>query len=395
MKILIISDNYPPEKNALANRAFAISNYLSKFYETTVLTCFPNYPYGKICNKYKTNNFYKKEIFNNVSIIRLKSYIAKKNNGILNFLDYLSFGINSFIYSIFKKKDLIIASSPPLPVAFFSILVSRITFTPCILEIRDIWSDSILELEITKSQLIIFFLRLIEKLSYLMANKIYCVTDTMKKILISRGVNSNKIFIRPNGYIKKDYQFRKSRIIRHFAKFKKYTNFTFIGTVGESQDFETLIEIAKFFKNKNIIFNIIGSGSKFEWLKKKIQDQKLNNVFLFKQIENSNNYEIYKNINYFFSFLKQIKVFESVIPSKLYDNIYHKKFTLFFGPKGEASNFLRKNHLGFPVHNKAGLINKIKFLEKSKISFPITNTQKFSRNFVSSKIIEDISELIK
>ena len=41
MKILLISDNYPPENNALSNRAYANSRYLSKHHDVSVLTCFP------------------------------------------------------------------------------------------------------------------------------------------------------------------------------------------------------------------------------------------------------------------------------------------------------------------------------------------------------------------
>ncbi len=53
MKILFITDNFPPEKNALANRSFINSKILSKDFDTTVITCFPNYPYGKIFKGFK------------------------------------------------------------------------------------------------------------------------------------------------------------------------------------------------------------------------------------------------------------------------------------------------------------------------------------------------------
>ena len=151
MKILLISDNYPPENNALSNRAYANAHYFSKYHDVSVLTCFPNYPFGKIFKNYNKKKIILKEEEENIKIFRIKTFITKKNNGILSFFDYLSFGVNSFFFSFFLKKDLIIASSPPLPVAFFSILASKITFTKNILEVRDIWSDSIYELGISRN----------------------------------------------------------------------------------------------------------------------------------------------------------------------------------------------------------------------------------------------------
>ena len=395
MKILLISDNYPPENNALSNRAYANSRYLSKHHDVSVLTCFPNYPFGKIFKNYNQKKIILKEEKENIKIFRIKTYIAKKNNGILSFLDYLSFGINSFLFSFFLKKDLIIASSPPLPVAFFSLLASKITFTKNILEIRDIWSDSIYELGISRNLLSIKILKLIELICYKLADKIFCVTETMRQKIISHGINPDKILIRPNGYIKLKNNFKKSNLELHFARHKNYTNFTFIGTIGESQDFQILLDISIFLKNEKIIFNIIGEGSRFLWLKENIKKRNIKNIFLFSQKKYNNNLTIYKDIDYFFSFLKKIKIFESVIPSKIYDHIYQKKITLFYGPKGEASKMINTNKFGFSTHNQAELLNKIRFLNsnKNKIVFPRSNTYYFSREHVALNMIKDINKM--
>ena len=335
-----------------------------------------------------------KEEEENIKIFRIKTFIAKKNNGILSFFDYLSFGVNSFFFSFFLKKDLIIASSPPLPVAFFSILASKITFTKNILEVRDIWSDSIYELGISRNLITIKILKFIEFISYKLANKIFCVTETMRQKIISLGINPNKILIRPNGYIKLKNNFKKSSLELHFSKYKNYTNFTFIGTIGESQDFNILLDISVFLKNEKIIFNIIGEGSRFQWLKENIKKRNIKNIFLFNQ-KKYNNLTIYKDVDYFFSFLKKIKIFKSVIPSKIYDHIYQKKVTLFYGPKGEASKMINANKFGYSTHNQAELLNKIRFLNsnKNKIVFPRSNTNSFSREHVALNMIEDINKI--
>ena len=47
MKILLITDNYFPEANALANRSTSHAKFWSKKDKVFVITCFPNHPMGK------------------------------------------------------------------------------------------------------------------------------------------------------------------------------------------------------------------------------------------------------------------------------------------------------------------------------------------------------------
>ena len=78
MKILLISDNYYPEVNALSNRSTEHSKFWSQNEEVVVLTCFPNHPTGKIFCKYKKKKIYSREVYKNLTVIRVWSYIAKK-----------------------------------------------------------------------------------------------------------------------------------------------------------------------------------------------------------------------------------------------------------------------------------------------------------------------------
>ena len=86
MKILLITDNYFPEANALANRSTSHAKFWSKKDKVFVITCFPNHPMGKKFKKYSHINFFKKEVHGNLIIFRIWSFISKKDNSILNFL---------------------------------------------------------------------------------------------------------------------------------------------------------------------------------------------------------------------------------------------------------------------------------------------------------------------
>ena len=54
MKIIIVSNYYPPEIGAASNRIYNLSNSLSKYYDSVnVIAPLPNYPTGKIYKNYR------------------------------------------------------------------------------------------------------------------------------------------------------------------------------------------------------------------------------------------------------------------------------------------------------------------------------------------------------
>jgi hypothetical protein len=56
MKILFLTDNFPPESNAPANRTFDhCVEWVKKGADVTVITCNPNFPKGKLFDGYKNN----------------------------------------------------------------------------------------------------------------------------------------------------------------------------------------------------------------------------------------------------------------------------------------------------------------------------------------------------
>ena len=112
MKILFLSDNYYPEVNAPAVRTHEhCVNWVKKGFNVTVITCFPNFPKGKVYRGYK-NKLYQREIIDGVNVIRVWSYIAENKGFFKRILDYFSFCVSSFICGVFLDFNIIIGTSP-------------------------------------------------------------------------------------------------------------------------------------------------------------------------------------------------------------------------------------------------------------------------------------------
>ncbi len=193
MKILFLSDNFYPEANAPANRTYEhCREWVRKGAEVTVITCVPNFPKGVVFDGYK-NKLYQKEYIDGIKIIRIWSYITANEGTIKRILDYISYAIMAFFTALFYKTDIIIATSPQFFTAVTGSFLSIFKRTPWIMEVRDIWPESIVAVGAIKNKRVIHFLEKVEKWLYKRANKIVVVTDSFKIDIKKKGIRLIKL----------------------------------------------------------------------------------------------------------------------------------------------------------------------------------------------------------
>ena len=194
MKILFITDNFPPEVNAPATRTYEhVKEWMKdKDVEVTIVTCAPNFPHGKVYDGYK-NRFYQKENLDGIEVIRVWSYITSNSGFLKRVLDYVSFGVMAFFVGLFKKHDIVIATSPQFFTTWAAWGISKIKRKPWIFELRDLWPESIKTVGAMKQGKAIEFLEKIEIGLYKSSDKVIAVTDAFKTNLIKRGIDEKKI----------------------------------------------------------------------------------------------------------------------------------------------------------------------------------------------------------
>ena len=109
MKLLFLTDNFPPEVNAPATRTYEhCKEWANHGVEVTVITCAPNFPKGKVFGGYK-NKLYQQEIVEGIKVIRVWTYISE-NKGFANIdtrLNETEFAhVGAFIDFRLAKQDL-------------------------------------------------------------------------------------------------------------------------------------------------------------------------------------------------------------------------------------------------------------------------------------------------
>ena len=116
MKLLILTQYFPPEVGAPQNRLFELAVRLQKLgIDITVLTAMPNYPQMEIYEAYKTKNYVYEEI-DGLKIHRSSIYVSKSKSIVNRLRNYFSFVISSA--RIGNKHlgnfDFLMCESPPL-----------------------------------------------------------------------------------------------------------------------------------------------------------------------------------------------------------------------------------------------------------------------------------------
>ena len=407
MKILFITDNFYPEQNAPAKRTYEHAiEWLKLNHKVSIITGVPNFPKGKVFKGYK-NKIFQSENLDGINIYRVWTFIAANKGFVFRILDYISFMFTSFFAGLFVKKyDIVIATSPQFFTAISGWLISVFRRKPFILEIRDLWPESIVAVgAMNDKNIIVNFLYKVARFLYRRADFIICVTNSFKQDLVKYNIDENKILVIENG-IKIENLIPPSKTIdiieKEYNLCKKDFIVSFIGTIGMAHGLDIIIKAAKKVNNKNIKFLIIGEGAEKEKLKVNVSSNKLNNVIILDSIPWQEIININQLISANLIHLKKSDVFKKVIPSKIFESMGMKK-TIILGVEGESENIINDSKCGLIIEpeNEDSLINIINKLNNLKDSKSINSFGQNGYNYVinnynrvklAKKMIDFISE---
>lgn len=200
MRILFLADNFPPERDAQASRVYERACYWVKWgHQVTVITGAPNFPEGKIYSGYK-NRWHNVEEMSGIRVVRVKTFIAPNSGQHRRILDYVSYGLTSFVAGLFEKKpDVVAATSPQFFAAVSACGLAAVMNRPFLMEIADLWPESIVAVGAMKRGLALVWLEKLELYMYSRASSIVTLTQSFKDNLVRRGVPEQKIAVVING----------------------------------------------------------------------------------------------------------------------------------------------------------------------------------------------------
>jgi glycosyltransferase involved in cell wall biosynthesis len=166
-----------------------------------------------------------------------------------------------------------------------------------------------------------------------------------------------------------------------------------------SHGIEIILEAAILIKDVN--FLIIGEGSEKQALKKEASTRRIKNLFFIDNISWQEIININQIINTNLVHLRNLELFKTVIPSKIFESMALKK-PILAGLVGESLEIIKSSNCGVQVipENANSLANEIVKLkndpnlcdELSKNGFILVN-ERYNRKILAKKMINKIKQI--
>lgn len=401
MRLLFLSDNFVPESNAPATRTFEhCKEWVKQGIEVTVVTCTPNFPYGKPYEGYK-NKLYQREKIEGINVVRVWSYMAENKGAIKRILDYVSYAFSAVIAGAFIKTDLIVATSPQLFTALGGCVLAKIRRKPWIFELRDLWPEGIKDTGAIKNKKILDFLVKMELCLYRQSSFVVAVTQGLKQNLISRGIDEKKIEVVTNGANLELFEPKEKNqeILRELGLEEKFV-FGYIGTHGLAHGLEFIVRSLAEVKDERLHFLFIGSGAKKEATVALAKELKLSNVTFLDPVNKERVVEYISAIDVALVPLTKTQIHASLIPSKIFESASMLK-PILLGVEGEAREIVLSHGAGlaFEPENKEAFLSAVEAISSDAQQYEVYQqgcaalAKAFDRKALAERMLDIMQEV--
>lgn len=349
MRILFISDNFPPEVNAPASRTYEhTKRWVADGAEVTVITCAPNFPQGNVHEGYR-NAWRTVEDVDGIRVVRVKSYITSNTGFARRIIDYASFMVTAVLFGLFEKRpDVIVSTSPQLFAAVAAWKLSILKWRPFVFELRDLWPASIVTVGAMKKGLVIRLLEKLELFLYRRAAAIVSVTNSFRDDLVRRGIDGEKIHIVRNGVDLSRYQPRPhdEAMAKQLGVAGKFV-VAYLGTHGMAHALENVLAAAAHLQtHDDIRFLFVGDGARKQAIVDAAKSMCLENTMFHRSMPKEDMPAVWSVCDIALVHLKNEPVFATVIPSKIFEAFGMGKPVMIVQPEGEAVELVTKAGAG-------------------------------------------------
>lgn len=352
MKILLLTQYFPPEVGAPQNRLFELAIRLqNKGAQVDILTAMPNYPAMEIHPAFK-GKVYCKEELQGLKVFRSWIFVSKKKSIPFRLLNYFSFVFSSLIAGLVikGKYDYLMVESPPLFLGITARLLAIQKRAKMIFNVSDLWPESAEKLGLVTNKRFLKWATILEEYLY---RKAYLITGQTQGIVknIKTRFPEKEVYWLKNGV---DMNFFDPESLKS-TNWRAEANYAtddflllYAGILGHAQKLETILEAAALIKeHKKIRFVLMGSGPEKEFLEAEKSRLALDNVDFIGVQPKSKMPEIVAAMNATVIPLRKLDLFLGAIPSKIFENLSMKK-PILLGVDGEARQL-------FIDEGKAGL----------------------------------------
>lgn len=292
MRILLLTAYFPPDTGSAAHLFYELGMALvARGYHVTVITGMPGYHVQGPLEKYR-KKIWLLETVDGMKVLRVATLQLPRHmmvaRALWQFSSAVSFGVAALCL---PRQDVTVVYSPPLPLGLTAWALKRLKGTPFILNVQDLFPQSIIDLGLLRNRWLIQLFEDMECFVYQKADAI-TVHSPGNREHVTRKMRGKvkdgeeKVEVVPNwvdtGFI------HPGERINNFRREHNLGNafiISFAGVLGFSQDLDIVLEAARILEEKgwksgDILWLIVGDGVEKPRLEAKAREMGLSTVRL-------------------------------------------------------------------------------------------------------------------
>ena len=348
MRLLFVSNYFPPEVNAPATRLGEHARqWAADGHAVEVLTSNPNFPEGEIYAGY--DNRFRQDDAGDVAVTRVPMYVAENRGTLRRTLSYVSFMASAVWQSrrVRARPDVVVGTSPQFFCALGAYVIARRFGVPFVLEVRDLWPESIVAVGAVGRGALIRLFEALARHLYRHADHIVVVTDAFAREVVALGAPAENVSVLKNGADLDVYgaplDAGRLAALRTELGFDGWFVAAYMGTIGMAHRADVMLDAAA--RCPDVLFVVIGAGAKRAALAKRAAALALPNFRLIDKQPKAIMPYLLALTDVSVVHLSDTPLFETVIPSKIFEAMAMGR-PVALGVRGEAQQIVEASGAG-------------------------------------------------
>jgi len=274
MRILFLTQYYPPETGAAPARAHHLARALARAgHQVRVITGLPNHPSGVVAPEYRRAAG-RREWADGIEVERVWLWASPRKTALTRLANHLSFALASLVPALRgPRPQVVLASTPPLFHGITALLAARRHGAAFVDDCRDDWPHAAIALGEMREGFVARALDAVARAFQRRAARILVVTPGMQRQLASRGFEARRLVLLPNGADTELFQpapttWRPSR------------DFTVVyaGTHGLVHGMDALLDAAERLVGERVRMRFVGDGVARPQLERRVREKRWTHV---------------------------------------------------------------------------------------------------------------------
>jgi colanic acid biosynthesis glycosyl transferase WcaI len=320
MRVLILSQYFTPEIGATQSRIHAFASGLAERGHVVDVICeVPNHPQGIVHPGFRGRPMLRCRM-GGFRVTYVWVYARRKKSFRTRLGFYGSYALMATVAgSLRPRPDVVLASSPPLPVAATGAAIAARHRVPWVMDVRDLWPAAAVAMGELSSPTALRVAELLERRLYRSATAITAVTEPFRKMIATKVSRPEKVSVLPNGTSRLWLDGAELEVDRESLRLPRGVFlWTYAGLIGRAQGLEAAIDAAATL-DENFRLLVLGDGPSRSGLEERASVTAPRTVEFRGQVPPAQALRYLRASDALLVPLAADPVFQSFVPSKLFD----------------------------------------------------------------------------